>query len=278
VTHNRKVESSQTSLKEGLERYFKVKIDRLPIRVHGRSIIGYPFPKDDEREDSQRTRSFLFLVLASLSARRIGFRKIIYIAENGQFAIHLPLTSARVGPFSTHTAHPQFIDLMQDIFRSVLGTKDLQILNPFLYKTKAEVLATVGKEIWKLFPLSVSCWRGSRLQTSNHCGECIPCLTRRIAVESLDLKFDEYERDLLKEDVGSLSEDDLGKRNLSDLLEFILHFFHSSPSKKDQIIENFPDLINEYIDQDEAIAMYVRFSKEAMKVLNRYRGIRPLIK
>jgi hypothetical protein len=33
--------------------------------------------------------------------------QLIYIAENGQMAIHLPLTQARIGAFSTHTAHVQ---------------------------------------------------------------------------------------------------------------------------------------------------------------------------
>ena len=55
-------------------------------------------------ENSQRTRSFLFLVLGALAARRAGHIEIVYLAENGQMAIHLPLTQGRIGAFSTHTA------------------------------------------------------------------------------------------------------------------------------------------------------------------------------
>ena len=76
-----------------------------------------PFPKDNFRENSQRTRSFLFLTLAALVTRRCGFNKVLFMAENGQFAIHLPLNSSSVGPFSTHTADPQFIQLIKYAFK-----------------------------------------------------------------------------------------------------------------------------------------------------------------
>ena len=53
-------------------------------------------------ENSQRTRSFLFLTLAAITAYRLGRREIVLLAENGQLAIHLPLSSARMAAFSTH--------------------------------------------------------------------------------------------------------------------------------------------------------------------------------
>src|SRR5690606_21825621 len=116
-------------------------------RVFGRNKGEFHFPTDEERENTQRTRSFLFLSLAALTARRVGFRKIISIAENGQFAIHLPLNPSRVGPFSTHTANPKFVDLAKEIFIKLLSLDNLVIENPFLYKTKGEVVSILDKEI-----------------------------------------------------------------------------------------------------------------------------------
>jgi hypothetical protein len=52
-------------------------------------------------------------------------------------AIHLPLTAARIGAFSTHTAHPDFVIEMEGLLGDVLSFK-LRIVNPFLYRTKAE--------------------------------------------------------------------------------------------------------------------------------------------
>jgi hypothetical protein len=64
---------------------------------------------DHAIENSQRTRSFLFLTLAAITASRLGRREIVMIAENGQMAVHLPLNSARMAAFSTHTAHPDVL-------------------------------------------------------------------------------------------------------------------------------------------------------------------------
>jgi len=278
VTHNRTVEQSQKALSAGLNQKLRTSVDRFACRVFARSVRGFPFPKDADREESQRTRSFLFLTIACIAARRVGYRKIVAIAENGQFAIHLPLTAARVGPFSTHTAHPQFTVTMQRICRSLLSCDDLEIVNPYLYKTKAEVLSTVRENLRELFPLSVSCWRGARVKGSNHCGVCIPCLTRRIALEAIGLKYNEYQRDIFEEDIGSLSPEDVGKRNLGDLLEFVREFSTYRVEEKDRLVENFPDLVNEYFDQDEAISMYVRFAAEALGVVGGYRKIRDLVR
>ena len=278
ITHNRVIENAQTTLLKALEKTYGCRGKRLAYRVFARSVASYPFPKDAEREETQRTRSMLFLILAALSARRFGFERIIYIAENGQFAIHLPLNSARVGPFSTHTAHPHFTALMQNVLRTLLGSANLSIENPFLYMTKSEVLASVDKQVQKSFPISISCWRASRLSSKHHCGECIPCLTRRIALEALAIPQDEYERDLLAERVGELDSEDLGKRNLADLMEFVLHFYRYTAPNRDRLIENFPELRNPFFNEDKAIEMYVRFSKEAMRVFAKYKGLKPLLR
>ena len=60
------------------------------------------FPGD---EQSQRSRSFLFVSTAALVATATGFRDV-YVNENGIMAVHVPLTAARSGSFSTRTATP----------------------------------------------------------------------------------------------------------------------------------------------------------------------------
>ena len=68
---------------------------------------------------------------------------VVVIAENGQMAIHLPLTTARIGGFSTHTAHPEFVRMMGKLLSTLLDYP-IRIENPFLYMTKAEVVAAVA--------------------------------------------------------------------------------------------------------------------------------------
>ena len=84
------------------------------------------------------------MVLGALVARRLGHRKVLMIAENGQLAIHLPLNNARVGAFSTHTAHPDVLALMQRILRTALSV-NFELLNPYVYRTKGEVVDGLGK-------------------------------------------------------------------------------------------------------------------------------------
>ena len=243
------------------------------IRTGAKNAHQAPFPTDQQREDTQRTRSFMFLCIAALAARRSGHHELVMIAENGQMAIHIPLTEARIGPFSTHTAHPEFVRRLGSWLSTILDT-DFTLNNPYLYQTKAEVVKRIAAKHSSALKQTISCWRASRVSQFNHCGECIPCLIRRIALESNNLLWKEYQRNLLVENIKALAEDDEGKRNLVDLLSFAYTFSLASSAELEQ---RFPALINEDIDLLKAIAMYKRFAKEAAAVLKGYKWITELM-
>lgn len=92
------------------------------------------------------------------------------------------------------------------------------------------------------------------------------------------MTFDEYERDLFAENVGVLSPDDIGKRNLVDLLDFILHFASYRKEREAAVLDAFPEIHNVYLDKSATIGMYTRFAKEALTVLRRYRYVKALLK
>jgi 7-cyano-7-deazaguanine synthase in queuosine biosynthesis len=279
VTHNRPVKTAQSNLASVIERTSKVRIDHLQVSVSGRKHKTLPFPSDNAREESQRTRSFLFTSLAAIAARLTGSRRVIVMAENGQFAIHLPLSEARVASFSTHTAHPKFLAEMESLLRQLFLCNDLEVKNPFVYSTKAEVVALLSKQQQTAIKQSTSCWRASRIPNGyTHCGECVPCLCRRIALERNDIQLIEYQRDLLSENVSKLPADDLGKRNLSDLCQFITFF--AGPNRitaNDELCISFPELYSEHLDPTKAIGMYRRFADEALAVFNKYPHVRKLL-
>ncbi|MGE5623786.1 MAG: 7-cyano-7-deazaguanine synthase [Methanocella sp.] len=263
------IDGSQQALAEYVSGLPGARIQHLPFRVRPQTGGGLTFPK--KHESSQRTRSFLFLTLAMLVARREGRRRVIFIAENGQMAIHLPLTAARLGGFSTHTAHPEVVSVIQGIMSGLLGI-DLSIHNPFLYMTKAEVVAGLCARHADAIEESVSCWRASRVAGGhNHCGECVPCLVRRIALEINNVRQADWGRDLLQEPIATLGEDDIGKRNLLELAEFAASFRPGVPN--DQVNHKHPELTSMYFDQNAAIAMYRRWAHEAEQVLNRYPNV-----
>ena len=275
INMNRVTSGAQATLFEAIRaHYADVEIKRFEYRVNARKYQDLEFP--EEREDSQRTRSFLFLSLAALTARRSGFNKIISIAENGQFAIHLPLSPARIGPFSTHTADPRFVKQVEGIFQVVLGMDGLTIENPFLYLTKAEILTSFPTALKKIIPDSVSCWKASRIDAS-HCGECIPCFTRRIALEHHGIMIKEYETDVFKRNVEKLPNDNEGKRNIGDFLSFIVSFREGYLSDKSSLLYHYPELINEHFDFDQACEMYFRMTTQAIAVFDNYPNIKKIL-
>jgi 7-cyano-7-deazaguanine synthase in queuosine biosynthesis len=273
VTHNRPVKTAQSALAKAVENFAKKDLTHLQVSIFGRNSGGLSFPSVDQREDTQRLRSFLFTALAAVAARLSGSRRIVVMAENGQFAIHLPLSEARIASFSTHTAHPKFLVTMQNILRQLFTCNDLEVVNPFVHSTKAEVVGIIPKSLRGDIANSTSCWRASRVPTSHtHCGVCVPCLCRRVALETHNISLNEYERDLFAEDIAGLAPDDLGKRNLIDLCGFVSKF--SGPHKiasEEDLRFAFPDLLfDDTLKVPETLKMYTRFAKEATQVFRRY--------
>lgn len=245
------------------------------FRVRGQRHEESPYPTI--HEPSQRTRSFLFLTLAALVARRIGARKVIVIAENGQMAIHLPLTAARIAAFSTRTAHPEVLATFENLFSDILGVP-LRISNPYLYMTKAEVVRDLcSVEHLAAVRSSTSCWKAARLiSDADHCGECVPCLVRRIALEYWNVTdATKWARDLFRENIASLPHDDDGKKNLIELIEMASVF--ASEFTESELIFEFPALVSRSFALGQAVAMYRRFSREALQVMGRYPGPKALL-
>jgi 7-cyano-7-deazaguanine synthase in queuosine biosynthesis len=276
ATHNRTVKTAQTELADSVRAFSKKNVQHFQISIFGRNSGGLSFPRDDEREDTQRLRSFLFTSLAAVAARLSGSRRIVVMAENGQFAIHLPLSEARIGSFSTHTAHPKFLLQMQVVLRELYTCDDLDVVNPFVHFTKAEVVRIIPTPLYSAIPSSTSCWRASRVPLSHtHCGVCIPCICRRIALEKNGITVDEYERDLFVENIGLLDPDDLGKRNLVDLCGFISKFEGSNKmTDEDELRTSFPDLLfDDSLVVPDILNMYRRFAAEALNVFTRYPNV-----
>lgn len=267
-THNTRTSQAQDNLYQFLssEGYNVV---HKHFFVSSRSGKAHKLEHDEE--SSQRTRSFLFMILGALVARRTGNHKILMLAENGQLAIHLPLTQGRIGAFSTHTAHPDVIRSMQDLLGSLMSLR-LIIRNPFVHMTKKEVVQIAYRKLRKGIPISTSCFMNWRLPAGfTHCGTCIPCYIRRIAIESLGKDYTKYVRNVWTENIGALPEDDDGRRNLMDLLEFIVFFDHSN---EEEIMNEYPELYSPNLDSDETIGMYRRFCKEAITVFAKYPAIK----
>ena len=92
---------------------------------------------------------------------------------------------------------------------------------------------------------------------------------RRIAIESNALILAEYSA-LLSESVATLRPDDIGRKNLIELAEFIKMFDPGRPDAELEFV--FPDLFNQHVNRAAALAMYRRFASEARSVFATYPG------
>jgi 7-cyano-7-deazaguanine synthase in queuosine biosynthesis len=154
--------------------------------------------KDFGGEDTQRARSFLFLVLGIVVANSYGTDIPLFVPENGLISLNLPLTQNRQGTHSTKTTHPFFISAFESILREI--SIENKIVNPFQHQTKGEMIdSSKNKDlIIQLMDKSISCsksgyhmrWHG---KDKIHCGYCIPCIIRRAALHRInDDKASDY--------------------------------------------------------------------------------------
>ena len=146
----------------------------IPIVINKAKSLG--------REYTQRTRSFLYAALGATVAQMFGLSRIKFY-ENGIVSFNLPVSPQVVGARATRTTHPQVINGFAKLISSVAG-KAFAVENPFLWRTKAEVVKGIADAgCAEMIKFATSCshtWELTRLRT--HCGTCSQCIDRRFAV------------------------------------------------------------------------------------------------
>lgn len=180
---------------KGVIKYQKYVIEKL-IQQYGLSINQffnfYASPvkpsKTTPMEDSTRTRSFMFFAHAIILGSAIGRETTLYIPENGLISLNIPLTNTRLGSNSTRTTHPYYMGLLQQLLIN-LGIK-IELYNPYQFKTKGEMIKECKDHVFLKDNIThtMSCshpdlGRYSGDSEPSHCGNCLPCLIRRAAIE-----------------------------------------------------------------------------------------------
>ncbi len=132
-------------------------------------------------EETQRTRMFLYSAIATAIASTVGVSEVT-IFENGITSFNFPRRQDLVNARATRTTHPKAISLLQDLFAAITAT-DFHIATPFVWKTKADVVAALAEANGSaLVPSGVSCSRTFlSIGSASHCGECSQCIDRRFA-------------------------------------------------------------------------------------------------
>jgi 7-cyano-7-deazaguanine synthase in queuosine biosynthesis len=148
-----------------------------------------------------RLRTFFYLSIGAATAQALGLEKV-YMFENGILAHNLPFDRYVIGARSTRHAHPTFLEFSQALFEKLFEQK-MRIVNPFQFYTKGFEAHCLG-ELSSMFQSNPSlvartnsCWyfpnMVARLSYSStrkitHCGGCMPCKIRRLAIYEANLQ------------------------------------------------------------------------------------------
>lgn len=264
-TGNTTVVNSQRAAHRRLERHAGRAIPWAPVAIRARTGRETPFPPDEEREDSQRLRSFLFLSLACVAASALEVERI-WIHENGILTYPLPLTAARLGSRSTRSTHPQLLQQMAALSRGILDWQ-VRLANPFHLKTKQEVVARIQRAgCADAVPDLVSCWRIGRIPRP--CGLCLPCLLRQLAVAGNPVPDAPSERDLLSEGrAGSDRDAAENRRTAGELLRLIGAILRSDDAA---LVSEWPEAFVPArlgVRTTQILRLYRRFAAQSLAAL-----------
>ena len=143
------------------------------------------------RDNTQRSRSFLYASMAAAVADVFGLDEI-YFYENGVVSVNLPLCGQEVGGRATRTTHPQVLHQLEQLFSLVLG-RPFEIRNEYMWDTKEDVLRRLlNSGHVDLARQSFSCVHTRRLTLgAPHCGLCSQCISRWLA--SLGSDYGEHD-------------------------------------------------------------------------------------
>jgi len=179
--------------------------EKLFKQLRNRCDQGRPFylpiwahkVEEDSKENTQRTRAFLYASLAVSVADLIGLSRIRFY-ENGITSINLALMKQLIGARASRTTHPKVIHRFQQFFSRITG-KTFEVENHFFWKTKAEIVNFIGDAGFAdLIKYSVSCSKTRYSSAANpHCCQCSQCIERRFA--TLASNYGEYDLDELYE-------------------------------------------------------------------------------
>lgn len=157
-------------------------------------------------EPTTRSRSIVFLALATLVASALGRGARLLVPENGLISLNVPLTYSRLGSLSTRTTHPHTLALFKEML-SGIGL-DVRVENPYQFSTKGEMLkdAEDAEFVAEVTPRTMSCahpsagrWQGRGVE---HCGYCVPCIIRRAAEYEAGIGGTSYTFDVRREELG----------------------------------------------------------------------------
>lgn len=182
----------QKGLFDAMRRTFSNSMIHIPVWINKAKNLG--------REHTQRSRSFLYASVGTVVAESVAADGVRFF-ENGVVSLNLPVADEVQRARASRTTHPFALALFERFFGLVTG-RQLKIENPYLTKTKADVVSVLRElNAAHLIQYTCSCAHSFfKSKTQWHCGACSQCIDRRIAIIAAGLDdhdpADDYQSDV----------------------------------------------------------------------------------
>lgn len=185
------LDSRQKRLFTELQRRFPDQLIHIPVWINKAESFG--------REPTQRTRSFLYAALGTLVAQSVQAGGVRFY-ENGIVSLNLPIAEEALRARASRTTHPVALHLLASLCTAV-AERDFAIDNPYLFKTKTDVVETLGShQAAYLIAHTCSCSHSMfQSKTQRHCGRCSQCIDRRFATTAADVLAYDSETDYVSD-------------------------------------------------------------------------------
>lgn len=127
-----------------------------------------------------RSRGFTFMLVGSAITIALNQRKL-HVYENGVGAINLKYYKFQIGLDHTRSVHP--ISLIRTSeFLSVLLGEPFEIVNPFIFRTKAQMCKPLVEDNLENLIFETQTCDSVHRKEQSQCGYCSSCLLRRQAL------------------------------------------------------------------------------------------------
>lgn len=183
-------------------------------------------------EATFRARSILFFAAGIYCANAISSDMPIIIPENGTISLNIPLDKGRRSACSTRTTHPVFLRRLQSALNAI-GIQN-PLVNPYQLKSKKDMVDDCcqyeerKRALTLLCSDSCSCAKRSHKRywvrrNVLHCGVCLPCLYRRVALSGVEeLRYERYGLDVFTPAEIQITRSDIKRnRDFKSLLYFL---------------------------------------------------------
>lgn len=262
-----KLSNRQINLVKQIRKQYPVKILHIPVWINKDSRLG--------REYTQRTRSFLYCTIGAVIAESLSAAGVSFY-ENGIVSLNLPVADEVLRARASRTTHPNSLELFSKICTEILD-REFVVDNPFLFKTKKEVLDVIIKNNGSsLVEYTTSCAHSGHFQskTRRHCGTCSQCIDRRISTLACGLEKYDDKTDYVS-DVFTGRRKEGYERNMA--INYVRHASELSAMPEEQIATKFSCDINRAVlpfnkKRDAAkklIDMHKRHADTVQKVITR---------